>query len=428
MPDLYGRYGELTAMQAIISIPSPETLNQYGSLGQTLMQEVCGVPLLVRVIKTAIRAGADSLLIIWPSEVPQSIWLSAQRELARENLCGIILIQAEPFEPCQKDNWLAVSPFLDDEFLWLPWNCVTHKRALAILSLSEVPPADWSLPIRIQTNALIGPVDARVEMERQPEGVPVTSRRTAAEAKRLVIAGSGKLLDGVYSTFNRHLCRPIVRLLCSTPVTPNALTLASLAVGIASCWAFTRGFYSAYVSGAVLFFLSGLCDEMDGMLARIKFRESAFGTWFKDLVDNATYLLVFVGMTIGLHRQFGRVELIWGIALIAGSVLSVVVINLQRNRATHAARLNEYVGKVYAKLDSDLCHFVPFAARYLNVFLKKAVTIHYLLLFTLFGGLTLFFRLAAIGANLTWILTIYFSRRFFRRAPAAVNAEVQTTA
>jgi phosphatidylglycerophosphate synthase len=167
---------------------------------------------------------------------------------------------------------------------------------------------------------------------------------------------------------------------------------------------------------------------MDGMLARIKFRESAFGTWFEGFVDNATYLLVFVGMTIELYRQRGHAELVWGMALIAGSVLSVVLINLQRKRSTDAARPNEYLGNVYAKLDSDSSNFVSFAARHLNVFLKKAVAIHYLLLFTLFGGLTLFLRLAAIGANLTWILTIYFNRRFFRRSSAAVNAEMPTAA
>jgi hypothetical protein len=49
------------------------------------------------------------------------------------------------------------------------------------------------------------------------------------------------------------------------------------------------------------------------------------------------------------------------------------------------------------------------------------------LLFTLFGGLTLFLQLAAIGANLTWILTIYLNRRFFRRS-SAVNAEIPTAA
>ena len=414
-------------MQAVIAIPDTHTLNQYGGPAEALMREVCGVPLLVRVIKTAVRAGANSLLVIWPSDVPQSIWLSAQAGLVRDVLCGIVIVQPEAFEPRQNSNWEALSGLVDDQFLWLPWNWVTNKRALASLKPSDVLPANWNLPIQLTKNAAVHYTRV-IPIERQREGVAVTSTQTAADAERYVVARSGKPLDGIYSTFNRWLCRPVVRLLSHTPFTPNAVTLAGLAVAILSCWAFARGFYAAYVCGALLFFLSGLCDEMDGMLARIKFRESAFGTWFEGFVDNATYLLVFVGITIGLYRQRGHVELVWGMALIAGTLLSVVLINLQRKRSTDAARPNEYLGNVYAKLDSDSSNFVSFAARHLNVFLKKAVAIHYLLLFTLFGGLTLFLRLAAIGANLTWILTIYFNRRFFRRSSAAVNAEMPTAA
>jgi hypothetical protein len=47
--------------------------------------------------------------------------------------------------------------------------------------------------------------------------------------------------------------------------------------------------------------------------------------------------------------------------------------------------------------------------------------IHYIVLFTVFGGLQLLFLLAAIGAHLTWILSLYFNRRFF-----TVKANVNT--
>jgi len=413
-------------MQAVVAIPDAHNLNQYGGPAEALMREACGVPLLVRVIKTAVRTGANSLLVIWPSDVPQSIWLSAQAELVRDVLCGIVIVQPVAFEPERNESWAALSGFLEEQFLWLPWNRVTNKRALASLKPSEALPANWNLPIQLTKNAVVH--DTRIIPIERREGVAVTSTQTAADAERYVVARSGKPLDGIYSTFNRWLCRRVVRLLSHTSVTPNAVTLAGLAVAILSCLEFVRGFYAAYVCGALLFFLSGLCDEIDGMLARIKFRESAFGTWFEGFVDNATYLLVFVGITIGLYRQHGHAELVWGMALIAGSVLSVVLINLQRKRSTDAARPHEYLGNVYAKLDRDSSNFVSFAARHLNVFLKKAVAIHYLLLFTLFGGLTLFLRLAAIGANLTWILTIYFNRRFFRRSSAAVDAEMPKAA
>ena len=415
-------------MQAVVAIPDTHTLNQYGGPAEALMREVCGVPLLVRVIKTAVRAGANSLLVIWPSDVPQSIWLSAQAELVRDVLCGIVIVQPEAFEPRQNSNWKALSGLVDDQFLWLPWNWVTNKRALASLQPSESLPADWNLPIQLPKDA--ADQDPRVlHIDHLREGVAITSTQTAAEAERYVVARSGKPLDGIYSTFNRWLCRPVVRVLSHTPITPNAVTLAGLAIAILSCLEFARGFYAAYVCGALLFFLSGLCDEMDGMLARIKLRESAFGTWFEGFVDNATYLLVFVGMTIGLYRQRGSEELIWGGALVAGCVLSVVVINLQRKRSTDPSRPNEYLGKMYGLLDADSSNFISRAVRQIHVFLKKAVAIHYLLLFTVLGQLLIFQRTAAAGANLTWILTLYFSRRFFRRPDAAAPApEIQTAA
>jgi phosphatidylglycerophosphate synthase len=392
------------------------------------MREVCGVPLLVRVIKTAVRAGAGSLLVIWPADVPQSIWLSAQAELVRDVLCGIVIVQPEAFEPRRNEIWAALSGLLGEQFLWLPWNWVTNKRALASRKPSEALRADWSLPIHLTKDAAVQ--DPRVLcIEGEREGVAVTSRQTAADAERYVVARSGKPLDGIYSTFNRWLCRPVVRLLSHTSVTPNAVTLVGLAVAILSCWEFARGFYTAYIGGALLFFLSGLCDEIDGMLARIKFRESAFGTWFEGFVDNTTYLLLFVGMTIGLYRQRGSEELIWGGALVAGCVLSVVVINLQRKRSTDPSRPNEYLGKMYGLLDADSSNFISRAVRQIHVFLKKAVAIHYLLLFTVLGQLLIFQRTAAVGANLTWMFTLYFSRRFFRRPAAAAPApEIQTAA
>jgi len=39
--------------------------------------------------------------------------------------------------------------------------------------------------------------------------------------------------------------------------------------------------------------------------------------------------------------------------------------------------------------------------------------IHYIVLFTVMGALPLLFLLATFGAHLTWILTLYFNRRFF---------------
>ena len=120
-----------------------------------------------------------------------------------------------------------------------------------------------------------------------------TLKATVRIAERSLAANSGKPLDGIYTSFNRRLCRPFVRLLSHTRVTPNPLSFGGLLVAIVAGLLFARGSYVNDVRGALLFFVSGLFDEMDGMLARIKFRESAFGTWLEGFVDNGTYLVVF---------------------------------------------------------------------------------------------------------------------------------------
>jgi len=395
-------------MQAVIAIPDRATLHQYGGVEQALMREVCGVPLLVRSIKTAILAGADSVVVIWPSNVPLTTWLECQRSLKKVSANRFTLSWPGNFNPRRNSDWVALSPVLKDSFLWLPWNWTTHKSALLELSSGPALPACWSMPAALEKHSVLHGGKIRPSSERQPEGVKVTSRETAWQAARLLVARAGKPLDGICSIFNRWLCRPAVRLLSYTPVAPDAVTWAGLAIALLGAWMFAQASYAAYVAGALLFFLSGLCDEMHGMLARIKFREPAFGTRFEGFVDNATCLLTFGGITAGLCKQHGVSELIYGIALMLGCVLSFLVGNSQRQRSTYPARPNEYLGKMYGLWDCD-------SSRYVHVFLKKAVVMHYLLWVTVLGGLPAFLRLAALGSNLTWILGVYSSRRFSRR-------------
>jgi phosphatidylglycerophosphate synthase len=386
-------------MQAVIAVPEASALRNYADAEQVLMREVAGVPLLVRVIATAARAGIDSFLLIWPQDVSLSILgrLSASPVLRGVNLKYIV----ESFDPDQQASWTAIEPALEEELLWLPWNLVTHKRALTGLALKKA--------------------NTQAGMPVPQEGILITPRTSTAEAERFLVRHAGKPTDGVYSRFNRFLCRPAVRLLTHTPITPNWVTLGGLVVAIFAALMYARGFYGTYVAGALLFFLSGLFDEADGMLARTKFRESVFGTWFEGFVDEATYLLLFTGITVGLYRQRGPHELTYGYLLIIGCSLSILVTRLQRKRATAPGRPHEYAGRLNRLMESDTSNPISFIVRHVHIFIKKGVAVHYVLIFTVLGGLPWLLRLAALGANLTWVLTLYFNRRFFQRRPSVVG-------
>jgi phosphatidylglycerophosphate synthase len=363
------------------------------------MQDVAGVPLIVRVIATAVRAGVDSVLIIWPCKQSAALLEPYAGLFKGATIKNRFWTTAFDFR--NDAHWRAIESHLEPEFLWLPWNWVTHKRVLSALSPSHLVPLTLRTPIR--------PGDGIPR-----DGVFVTSPNTVRNAERFLVANSGKPTDGLYSNVNRWLCRPFVRLLSHTPATPNGITLAGLVVALIAALLYARGSYAGYVVGALLFFVSGLFDEMDGMIARIKFRESAWGTWFEGFVDNVTYLALFAGITFGLHRQYGSWPIKVGTALIVGTILSIVVIALQRKLATNREHPHEYSRRMNQLMDADSSNLVSRVVRQIHIFVKKGVMVHYLVIFTVLGGLPVFLSLAALGSNLTWILALYFNRRFFR--------------
>jgi phosphatidylglycerophosphate synthase len=255
-------------------------------------------------------------------------------------------------------------------------------------------------------------------------GIAVNTSESAVAAERFLAANSGKVSDGIHSSFNRRLCRPFVRLLSHTGITPNAITFCGVVVSILSAMAFAQGTYPWSVLGALLFYVAGLFDEMDGMLARIKFAETPWGTWLEGAADGLSYLLLFGGIMIGLNRHYGRIAVWMGVALLIGSFLALIATSLQRRRATTPDRPNEYLGRFYQLLEKDSANWISRVVRQVQGFQRRGILIHYIVIFTILGLLPVVFLLATIGAHLTWILTLYFNRRFFSnssRSEVTVN-------
>jgi phosphatidylglycerophosphate synthase len=407
-------------VRAVLAIPGLETLRRHAGQDQrdaakVLMRKVVGVPLLTRVIATAAQAGVNSVLVIWPEGLSTAILKSLAESSLIKDVRVDQLVWPHAFDPRRTAHWTAIAGRLGDEFLWLPWNWMTHKRALTEPPPLRVRPVTWERPVLLNTRAVHYDASFRVSSARQTQGVSVISRKTVSDAERFLVAHSGKPADGIFSEFNRRLCRPVVRLLAHTRLTPNVLTLAGLLVAIVAALLFARGSYVYYLAGASLFLVSGLFDEMDGMLARLKFQESAFGTWLEGLVDKITYLAVFTGIVVGLHREYGSWPLKCGIALIIGCILSVLVFARQREFAT-SQLLEAYSSNAISKI-----------ARKIHIWARKGIFVHYLLLFAFVGALPIFLWVAAIGSNLTWIGALHFARRF-HGPPIQVTEDIRTAA
>jgi phosphatidylglycerophosphate synthase len=334
----------------------------------------------------------------------------------------ISVVQLADFDPFASSGWRALKPHLHQQFLWVPWNWVTTKQLLAHVPVAQFHSVNWAEPACTTFYEVIR--DNASTALLHSEGVAVTSPDTAASAERFLVAHTGKVTDGIHSSFNRRLCRPFVRMLSHTSITPNAVTFGGIVVSLVSAIAFEHGTYWWSVLGALLFYIAGLFDEMDGMLARLKFAESPRGTYLEGFADGLSYLLLFAGVTIGMYRHYGRVAIFMGIALLVGTILALITTTLQRKRATTPDRPNEYLGRFYQLLEKDSGNWISRIVRQVQGFQRRPLMIHYIVLFTILGLLPLVFFIATVGAHLTWILALYFNRRFFMRSRADVKPTV----
>jgi phosphatidylglycerophosphate synthase len=398
-------------MQAVIAIPALTVVAGKQTTTELLTRQVAGVPLLKRVILTASRAGATDILLISRKALGHVMPEIFSKEILPSG-SRIRVIQFSRFDPLDPSSWAKLETYLNQQFLWIPWNWVTTKQFLKNLPLRNPASVDWAKHAHISLHEVSDDPTSRLALPHA-EGVSVTSTESIASAERFLVANSGKVLDGIHTGFNRRLCRPFVRLLSHTSITPNAVTFGGVVISVLSAIAFAHGGYLYSVLGALLFYIAGLFDEMDGMLARIKFAESPRGTWLEGFADGLSYLLLFGGITIGLSHRYGRPAILMGILLLVGAILALVATSLQRLRATTADRPNEYLGRMYQLLDKDSGNWISRVVRHLQAFVRRGILVHYVLIFTLIGALPLIFFLATLGAHLTWILTLYFNRRFF---------------
>jgi phosphatidylglycerophosphate synthase len=129
--------------------------------------------------------------------------------------------------------------------------------------------------------------------------------------------------------------------LLPTTVTPNQVTLLSVAIGIGSGLLFATGNQPAAIAGALLFLFSTIVDGCDGELARLTFRESRMGERLDLVGDNVVHIVLFGGIAVGLHRQMPTSRItVLGTLLVAGVLLAMAAVSWSflLRRATPAQR------------------------------------------------------------------------------------------
>jgi archaetidylinositol phosphate synthase len=120
-------------------------------------------------------------------------------------------------------------------------------------------------------------------------------------------------------------------------LTPN--TISAIGIALAFLSALTYAEWQnrpAYILIAtVLLLLSGFCDALDGILARLYQQTTAFGGFLDSLLDRYADAAVYAGLIVG-----GLCDALWGLTALTGSLL----VSYSRARAEAAGIKMESIG------------------------------------------------------------------------------------
>jgi phosphatidylglycerophosphate synthase len=345
---------------------------------------VAGVPLEERVVKAGERAGFTRMLRTSPGAEGSTA--------AGAALAGPARVVLAPLNVIPQPAWLRGFPGRPVE--------------------REMLYADASGLVLVETDDPSGLLTAVVDRPRETDGVDVVRKRVTGEVAvsfepsgRFVVAGRDDvraaeswLLRGLIKPsegfmsrhFERRLSLALTRRLAPTRLTPNVMTVVSLAVGLASAPFFLASSAGFQVAGALLFLLHSILDGCDGELARLKFMESPGGARLDFWGDNAVHVAVFGALAIGAARSYGSA---WPLVLGAIAIASALAA---------AATLSEsFVGGASARTSPDA----------LTHALAHRDFIYVIVLLAFFGKAAWFLAIAAVGTPLFLVLVLVMRRR-----------------
>jgi CDP-L-myo-inositol myo-inositolphosphotransferase len=197
---------------------------------------------------------------------------------------------------------------------------------------SDLPPAPVLIvPPTVAINTTVFPLGGPGFFQAQPGlGAPgaVLDVSTPAARRRAawhIVKQTGKAADGwVSRRCNRPISRLVSYLLLARGLRANHASAMTLLVGlIAAAIGMQPGYLPLIVTG-VLFHLASVLDGVDGEMARATLTESNAGARIDTLVDQATYVACFAGVTIGWIREAGAASALgWTLAVIVALLFSL---------------------------------------------------------------------------------------------------------
>lgn len=102
-----------------------------------------------------------------------------------------------------------------------------------------------------------------------------------------------KIIPDNWKDFYSSLITPITDFFIRLNANPNAFTTAGLLISFVAAYFAMKG---AFRTASIWLLLSGICDTIDGKLARASGKETRFGALYDSTLDRYAEVLYFLGM------------------------------------------------------------------------------------------------------------------------------------
>jgi phosphatidylglycerophosphate synthase len=154
---------------------------------------------------------------------------------------------------------------------------------------------------------------------------PVPDRAAVRAADRWQYELVDKPLDSwLCRYFYRPLARPLTKLFLRSPLSPNVISLISIALSLAGCAIAASASRTDHILGMALLVVGGIVDANDGEVARLRLEMSKAGAWIDAMGDDLARLALVAG--IGVHVSHLHPD--WPALAITGAALAMTVASL----------------------------------------------------------------------------------------------------
>jgi phosphatidylglycerophosphate synthase len=416
-PDL-ARFEDLrtimTAAPILILVPASSVLRNASAIagGRDGEPVVLGLSLARRAVLAARRAGYGGVFFL-KGENPAPADVSAIAQWGSLAALGAPLVLA-PATIVAEVDWLeklAQAPIEPRAWAAAPNRVIVIGAASACEALTALDAEGGVRDLGAVMASLTARFGAPAAMAATIDPLVVTTPADLDKAERRLMGALVKDTDGFMA---RHVERPISlqisRLLAPTSITPNQMSLISIAVGLCGAPFFLSTQALWQTIGALLFLAHSILDGCDGELARLKFQESRWGGVLDFWGDNVVHSAIFGCMALGWSWAAASS---WPLWLGAGAVLGTLgsagfvywrVMRVKQDRGS-------LFTSVSAAPERPLARLLDAASRRDFIYL--------VVILALFGKSNWFLVMAGIGAPIYFALVVGLALR--ERTPTTTS-------